>query len=142
MDGTYPILLGTEEVGQAEVVSTGLYYQFYCRCRIASEVIHRIVVQTGERKENLGILMPDADSFSLQAKIPKSHFAAQEPVFCMMPKHPPLDKNWLPLSPEEPFSYIQDLKRAYLVKQGEQRYLGFRETVREEPTPQDNDPNP
>ena len=142
MVGTYPILLGTEEVGQAEVISKGLYYQFDCRCRIASEVIHRIVVQTGEKKENLGILMPEGDAFSLRTKIPKSHFSVEEPVFRMIPKHSPLDKNWLPLSPEEPFSYIQDLKRAYLVKQGERKFLAFREEVKEEPTPQDNDPNP
>lgn len=127
MVGTYPILLGTEVAGQAEVKKQGLYYCFSCRCQLTGEVIYRINVTCGEHSESLGIPVPEGKQFSLKAKIPANRFSKGAPSFRLVPRHPSVGKNFIPLSPETPFPYLKRLERAYLAKQDGQLGIVFRE---------------
>lgn len=127
MVGTYPILLGSEVVGQAEVKKQGLYYLFSCRCQLTGEVIYRIKVICGEHSESLGIPVPEGRQFTLQAKIPASRFGEGEPSFRLVPRHPIVGGSFIPLAPETPFPYLKRLERAYLAKQDGQLGIIFRE---------------
>ncbi len=127
MVGTYPILLGSEVAGQAEVKKQGLYYCFSCRCQLTGEVIYRIKVTCGERCESLGIPVPEGRGFSLKAKIPASRFGKGEPSFRLVPRHPGVGEDFIPLSPETPFPYLKRLERAYLAKQDGLLGIVFRE---------------
>ena len=127
MVGTYPIFLGEEVAGQAAVEKRGLYYCFSCRCQLTGEVIYRINVTCGEHSESLGIPVPEGKQFSLKAKIPASRFEEGEPSFRLVPRHPSVGEDFIPLSPETPFPYLKRLERAYLAKQDGQLGVVFRE---------------
>ena len=114
MEGTYDILLGGEKAGQAQVQIQGLYCRFSCRCHLSGEVMYRISVTCGDRTEDLGILVPRDGSFVLDTRIPLKKLGKGTPVFRAVPRHAPLAGRFIPLSPEEPFSYLSKLENARL----------------------------
>lgn len=127
MNGIYPIYLGGETVGQAKVEKMGLYYYFSCQCQLTGEVIFRIVAETGEKRENLGIPVPEGKGFSLKTRVPVSHFGSCEPVFRLVPRHPKVHEKAVPFSPQEPFAYLQKLEKAYLLHKEDELFIGFRD---------------
>ena len=51
----YGVYFGKEQVGKVQVQRQGLYYRFTCRCRISGDVMCRLWVSSGEKRENLGL---------------------------------------------------------------------------------------
>ena len=139
MEGVYDIFRGGEKIGRAEVKRQGLYYQFHCCCNLTGAVVYRLTVQCGDKTENLGIPIPDADSYRLKTRIPVSHFKEGEPAFRAVPRHPENLGKWIPLSPEEPFGYLTRLENAVLEQRGNQVGILLKD---ESPALQDNGLNP
>ena len=127
MEGTYPVRMGKEEIGLAQVVKKGLYYQIQCHCKLTGEVIHRLVLITDAGEENLGIPMPEGDGFSLTKRLPVSRVPGKLLHIHARPRSTVLSQDFFPLSPEEPFAYLYRLKNAYLVHRDGQPGLVFRE---------------
>lgn len=132
MEGTHQILMGEEEIGRAEVTREGLYYRFSCRCKLAGEVIHRLVVDTGEAEENLGIPAPQGEWFALTKRLPISRFRGKTSVIRARPRSIVLQEDFIPLKPEEPFSYLHRLKEARLTRRDGQLGLIFPEEERQQ----------
>lgn len=134
MFGLYDIYLGARKVGKAEVIREGLYYRFRCNCDLPGGEIYRLVISCGEKTENLGIPIPNGDSFWLSTRLPVSHFAGQEPTFWALPRQ---QKYWVPVLPEQPFPYLSALENAVLEERDGKMGL-----LISAPAPQDSDPNP
>ncbi len=118
MEGMYPVNFGQAQVGKVQVIRQGLYYRFTCRCRMTGDVVCRLVVNCGGTRESLGIPVPEGDGFILDTKLPIKRLGEGEPVFSLVPRHEIAVGTFVPLSPEEPFQYIRQLKNAYF----ERRY--------------------
>ena len=112
MVGLYDILRGGEKIGKAQVSKEGLYYRFRCCCALTGDVIYRLTVSCGGKTENLGILIPDADAFRLDRKLPVSRFGKGDPVICAVPGNPEKCGIFAPVYPDEPFRYIAQLRNA------------------------------
>ena len=126
MEGIYPILHGGQSVGQVTVTRKGLYYHFFCRMQLSGEIICRLEVTCGGRTENLGIPAPENGAFCLQKTLPVSRFGRGEPDFRILPKHAPLQGQFIPINPEEPFAYLDRLQDAYLQYRSGQMGIVFR----------------
>ena len=138
MEGIFDILRGGEKIGKAEVRREGLYYRFRCCCDLTGEVMYRLIVICGGKTENLGIPVPEGDSFRLSARLPASRFPSGEPEFRAVPKHEPQQQGmWVPISPETPFDYIARLENAVMECRGEE--VGI---LISDEAPQDSDPSP
>ena len=118
MEGMYPVRFGQSDVGKVQVQRQGLYYRFFCRCRITGDVVCRLTVRCGDRQENLGIVVPTEDGFGLDTKVSAKRVGEGDMEFFLMPRHENAVGTFVPLSPEEPFAYIARLKDAYF----ERRY--------------------
>lgn len=114
MEVRYPIFLGQEQIGEAKVIRQGLYDQFFCRCKLSGEIVHRLVLKMGNQTENLGILVPNGAFFELTKKLPVSRVGKGPFRICAVPRHTQLDERFIPLIPDEPFSYLHRLNGAYL----------------------------
>lgn len=118
------VFLGQLPAGKVQVLRQGLYYQFHCRCRLSGEDMCRLFVRCGSRKENLGIVVPMDGGFGLDTRIPVKRLGEGEMEFNLVPKHSDQTdhsgERFVPIYPEEPFSYLSRLKDAYLTHQGEQ----------------------
>ena len=119
MEGNYPILMGGKEIGTVNVSRQGLYYHFACRCDLGTEVIYRLTVTCGSKTHRLGIPVPEAGAFTLRTRLPAKLLEEGKLQFRAQPKHSPMEENFIPISPEEPFAYLSRLKDAFLeVRQG------------------------
>ncbi len=137
---TYEIYLGQDAVGRADVEQQGLYYHFMCRCQLSGDVVYRVMVSCGTHQENLGVLVPVGDMFCAEKRLPLKRLGKGKLEFRLLPKHPKLDKKFIPLGPEEPFSYLTKLKNAYLVEQDRKKMIAFNNDFTDPiPIPQDND---
>lgn len=114
MDGNYGVYFGRELVGKAQLLRQGLYYRIICRCRIASEMVCRLMVTCGEHRENLGVVVPVEEGFGLDTRIPAKRLGEGSLEFVLVPKHEVSAGTFVPIYPEEPFAYISRLKEAYL----------------------------
>ena len=74
----------------------------------------------GDKRENLGLVVPVDGGFGLNTLIPVKRLGEGEPTFSLLPKHDRPPGKFVPISPEEPFAYIERLKKSYLVRKGEQ----------------------
>ena len=140
MEGIYDIFCGGEKIGKAEVRREGLYYRFRCCCQLTGEVVYRVTVSCGGEPENLGILVPESDAFYLTKRLPISRFGSSTPQFSAVPRHPEMNGMWVPISPEEPFAYIERLEHAVMERRGEE--VGILIPEEPDPVPQDSDQNP
>lgn len=114
MDGEYAIRMGNTNVGSVRVERHGLYYRFRCQCALSGDGMYRVVVCCNDHHENLGILMPMGRCFGLTAKLAAKRLGEGEPKFFALPKHQSYGAQFVPVYPEEPFSYLSRLKSAFL----------------------------
>jgi hypothetical protein len=120
MEGTYEITMGSQRIGHITVTRQGLYYRFSCRCRLASDGMCRVMAAAGGKEESLGILVPVDGGFGLDTKVAAKRFLPGKPQFRIVPDKVQRKDVFVPVYPEEPFSYLEKLKDAYLARQNGQ----------------------
>lgn len=123
----YCVYAGKKAVGKVQVLRQGLYYRFICRCRVDSGEVTRLWVSCGGQRECLGVLLPMDGGFGLNTKLPVKRLGDGEMEFSIGQKVERPEGKFVPISPEEPFSYIERLKDAYLVKKNGQLGVVLRE---------------
>ena len=108
----YPIYKGHTQLGKVQLLKEGLYYKLCCRCRSPGDQIYRLTAAVGGRHISLGILAPTGDGFGLDRRIPVKHLGEGTPEFFLAPAHGTVEGRFVPLSPTEPFSYLESLKNS------------------------------
>lgn len=116
MEETYGVYLGKDQMGKVQVGRQGLYYRFCCRCQLSGDVVCRLHVACGDKRESLGVVVPMDDGFGLDTKIPVKRLGEGKMEFLLIPKYETAGGTFVPVFPEEPFSYIERLKDAYLAR--------------------------
>ncbi len=114
----FDITIGDQVIGQATAERKGLYYHFSCSCSLSGEVIYRVIVSCGDKEESLGVCIPGDGGFGLNTRIPVKRLGDGELTFRAVPKHADLKGRFIPLSPVEPFAYIDKLCKASLAVRG------------------------
>lgn len=120
MEGNYIVYFGNSQCGKVQVLRQGLYWRFVCRCRLSSDILCRLLVDCGGVREDLGILVPMDGGFGLDKKIPAKRLGEGIPSFRITAKSEQSQGKFVPICPEEPFSYIARLKESYLVYRNDQ----------------------
>ena len=121
------LTLGGKAVGKVQVLRQGLYDTFHCRCRLSGEIPLRLIARCGERQEDLGVLVPMEGGFGLDTRRPAKRLGEGNIQFRLEAKHDPAQPQFVPISPEEPFAYLQRLKDAYLETKNGQKGAAWRE---------------
>ena len=118
--GNYKVFFGNREVGKVQVSCQGLYYRFSCRCELTGDIICRLHVSCGGKRENLGVVVPVENGFGLDTILPVKKLGEGTLEFVLLPKHEAPVGQFVPIYPEEPFSYIARLKESFLeIKNGQ-----------------------
>ena len=110
------LFFGDRSVGRVLVERQGLYYVFRCRCALSGEAAFRLFASCGEKQEDLGVLVPMGNFFGLDTRRPVKHLGEGTLSFRLVSKHDAPRTHFAPISPEEPFAYLQRLKDAYLAE--------------------------
>ena len=127
MVGTFEIKDGASSVGKATVEQQGLYYKISCRCRLTGNGMCRLMVACNGKQEDLGTLVPMDGAFGLEKRIPVKRLGEGTPEFLLMSKESVRKEKFVPVYPEEPFSYLSRLQDAYLARRNGQLGIMIRE---------------
>ena len=80
----FEIVCNEKIVGTAEVEREGLYYRIHCVCTPPNKEIHRILVDDGQRKRDLGICVPVGTKFALTTCIPVKYLNGEDWNFLLI----------------------------------------------------------
>ncbi len=127
LEGKYEVRFGDKPVGGVQVEKQGLYYRFSCRCRLSGAVVCRLMAQWDTGSESLGILVPMGEEFGLDRAVAAKKCGVGRPSFLVVPNRETQSGRFIPISPEEPFAYIQRLKDAYFERRYGQAGIVLRE---------------
>ena len=116
MEDTYGVYFGSQLTGKVQVLRQGLYYGFHCRCKLTGEIVCRLYVICGEKRESLGVVVPMDGGFGLDTRLPKKRLGEGKMEFLLIPKHDIPQGSFVPIYPEEPFAYLTRLENAYLAR--------------------------
>lgn len=113
MNQQYEVCIGGQTVGKVQVLRQGLYYRFISRCNLNGGIPYRMMVRCNGKLENLGVLVPMGNCFGLDTKIAVKHLGEGTMEFSVVPKQKSAGRQFVPISPEEPFAYISRLKESF-----------------------------
>jgi len=108
------LTFGDRPLGWVRVERQGLYYLFRCRCQLSGEAAFRLLVSCGEKQEDLGILVPMEGGFGLDTRRPVKRLGEGTLSFRLVSNHDAPKNRFGPIYPEEPYTYLQKHKDAYL----------------------------
>ena len=108
------VTIGNQCVGRVQVRRQGLYYVFRCRCSLSGQTLWYLEAVCGEKRENLGVLVPIDGVFGLDTRRPVKNLGEGKIQFALRPKQDRPRAHFATIYPEEPFAYIQKLKDAFL----------------------------
>ena len=128
METFYPVTCNSISCGKVSVRKQGLYYCFHCRCAVETKEIYRLILSRMDQQHSLGVLVPSDNCFELTAKIPVKHIPEGEWLFCIVSGSSPSHERFIPICPEEPFSYISRLQESFLVYRNGQPGISVKET--------------
>ena len=114
MEGCYEVFNGNDVVGKVQLIRQGLYYRVICRCCLSEDMVRRLYAVQENSRENLGVLVPEEDGLVLDKKIPVKRISDKTTRFLLSAGDSKMRGKLVPVSPEEPFLYIDRLKSAFL----------------------------
>ena len=114
MEDFYEVQDGNAVVGKVQLIRQGLYYRVICRCYLLDNLVRRLYVVHDGSRENLGVLVPEGDGIVLDRKIPAKKLQHDALRFILSTGGNKMEGKIIPVSPEEPFLYIDRLQNAFL----------------------------
>lgn len=113
----YPVFLDGEAVGEAEVISEGLYYRFRCKCALPTKAVYRLTVAVSQKQYDLGICVPDGRTSIVNKRVAVKKFPKGEMLFWVSCNAE--DLQGIQLTEMNPFPDIKSLLGARLqIKNG------------------------
>ena len=135
------VYLGQEKVGEASVRQEGLYYHFSCRCRLPSKSVYCAMLRCGESEFDLGVCVPEGNSFRADKRIPVKLFSQSEFKFYIVERNKHLH-TVVPVDAQKPFSYLQHLENAYFSSENGTHQVCISEIKNSPLSQQDSDQTP
>lgn len=148
MEGIYAVMYRGEQVGKLQMQKQGLYCRLQCRCQLPGDDIYRLRMLTGEDSIHIGVLVPEGDGFLLDKKIPAKRIPSGELNFSVrgnrdaevrepekteekpeetpeetpeqIQESEPEEKAFIPISEEEPFPALEQVRSSVLAWQDDQ----------------------
>ena len=124
METCYEVRFGNKAVGKVQLLREGLYVRIICRCVMPDDEIYRLFIVQGDKRESLGVLVPEGDGLILNKRIPAKRFSDGDSAFVVSTGAGSSTGEFIPICPEEPFLYIHRLKTAFL--ESENGKIGIR----------------
>ena len=126
LEGSYAVYLEDKAAGKLQIEKEGLYYRLTCRCVVPDDLVYRLFAVTDQGRENLGVVLPENGGYVLQRKIPAKRL---QPGcrFLLSARGEENTGKFVPVYPEEPFTYITQLETAFLEVRNGQTGLRWKE---------------
>lgn len=125
LEGKFPVCYDNCAVGEVTVCQRGLYYFISCRCTLPGKAHYRLYADCEAHMEELGVLAPDRNEYSLQIHIPCKKLCSDQPVFLVFLSKLQCEEQLI-LDAKAAVSCISRLENAYLQRAGDNYFLKFK----------------
>lgn len=142
MDGTWKVFWGAQPVGRCTARREGLYTRFSCRCSLPDGQLRNLVVKLGPWERSLGVLAPSDGGYGLETRVATRHLPPGEPEFSARLRREKGEGTFVPLYPEEPFSYLHRLESAFLARKDGKLGIILKDTPAGSELPAGSPPDP
>lgn len=120
----YDVIYQNTAIGQVKVNNSGLFTEFDCACQPKSKDLFRVVAQYDDKKVDLGICVPDGNTFSIKRMIPTKNIGKGTPRFCCVYlNHKP--DNFIALSNDRKVPSLHKINEARFMTQDGIKGLTF-----------------
>ena len=113
LEGFYEVYLGSNPAGKIQITKQGLYSRIVCRCIVPQDVVYRLYAAGNGKRENLGVVIPDGEGYLLERSIVSKRLEGCTQFLLSARSDREVGK-FVPIYPEEPFSYIGQLENTFL----------------------------
>ena len=110
----YHVSFENTDVGEVSVSREGLYYTFSCRAVLQTGELYRLFLVSEQVRFDLGILVPDKDTFCCRKKLPAKYFSGDSFQFLIENNSYQEIKNGVVISQDQPFAHIEKLLESRL----------------------------
>lgn len=114
MNGSYDIYYNEKPIGQGSIASQGLYYRIRCQCVLPKEDRYEVFVNSEDKEENLGLLIPYKGVYCLEKSIPMKRLGQGDITFFVREKDFKESGIFVPIEEGKPFSHMGKLRTARL----------------------------
>lgn len=105
----YDVMLNSSPVGTVRITPEGLFLRFQCWCHLPDKQIYRLQVCNNNRTIDLGICVPEGDSYYVDKRVRKQDVADRKMTFSLQAQTNKSDQNDHLIDPQKPFHYIRNL---------------------------------
>ena len=119
MQGSYPVLFEDTNVGEAQIVKEGLYYNVHCSCKLSNDAICRLYLYNDAEKIDLGILIREQGEYVVRTKIAAKRLSHTNVVFRVISPNHIRGKDQIAIKPAEPFPCLAQLEQLRLIRQSD-----------------------
>ncbi len=123
--GEYDVLYNSQKIGSANISENGLYYRIQASCCIAENEMSRMKILCGNEFLDLGLLIPEGDSFVLRKDLPRKHLTGGSIKFVVYSNADRITK----FHANTPVSYLHLLEDSKLVIRSDEKCIIFNEKL-------------
>ena len=116
MQQNYEVTMAGKSLGTVQVHREGLYFNIHCRCQLSGDIMYQLMLCQQDRCENLGVLAPHGDTFTLEKRIPAKAWEQGGLQFYLKPRHAPMDRQFIPIRADTPVACLASLTRAVMAR--------------------------
>lgn len=109
MASTFSVRFEDRLAGHVCIDEDGLYRKITCRCTVPFGQVYRLWLFSDTERQNLGVLFPDGDGFSLERRIPTGKVSLEGAQFYLLTPDCPEPTRFVPVVEGEPFPYMTSL---------------------------------
>lgn len=106
---TYCVSFEGKDVGSVTVSREGLYYNFSCKVTSWSGGMYRLLLKTELETIDLGILVPQGNTFVLSKRLPIKQIRGKRFSFAVITAVMEKNEKYISVTQDQPFSYIEEL---------------------------------
>lgn len=128
LEGSYEVYLADKPAGKLLISREGLYYRLLCHCQVPEDAVYRLFAVTDYGRLNLGVVLPQENGCKLDRRIPVKELRTSS-CFILSARSGGETGRFVPVYPEEPFSYISQLETAFLEVRGSQVGIGWKQNA-------------
>ena len=105
----YSIIWNGHSVGTVEMQKEGMFYRFICYCKLPDEGIYRITVRDDENVYDLGVCVPNGNTYICITRVPCNKLNGNKLSFALSNDN---DRKGIPIATGKTFAHLEKLNTA------------------------------
>ncbi len=123
----FPIYYDGNEYGRANLIRSGLYFKISCTCKIPTDALCKVYMETAGKTYNLGTCIRTGGIYKIDTKLPVKYIDEKDLRFSICPKYTESAQDFIAIDPNAPFPHFERLDMARMARRNNEIGIVFSE---------------